>query len=253
MALIAKALLFVSTDTNLGPRGLEMKNHIILIQASLSLLIFANIAMAQPKSNLDEPAYCDQGNFLTHEITNSMEDELLFRMHSFQLGKTKLVGLAVGISDPFDITRMARFNSNANHSEKYCTWYFNKGNPLAEKFFNWRYVMKPTANIPVIVANYSSVLDSSFDDEPENFVSCVTKNHYLAMGCNDQQHRGPSVFAMVLAYSGCTPLHAVTIANGLWGLNGVPFESRLALAQHGYDLGSANPEARLKMAQAFSE
>ena len=77
-----------------------------------------------------------------------------------------------------------------------------------------------------------------------SFVSCAIDHGYIAMGCDGMKHRGPSVFAMLLAYSGCSAKNAATIANKLWGLNFVKEATREAIAEKAFEMGQRQPQMR---------
>jgi hypothetical protein len=83
-------------------------------------------------------------------------------------------------------------------------------------------------------------------------VECAVDQGYLAVGCDGMKHRGPSVFAMFLAYSGCEAKNAAKIANKIWGLDTVPENTRLGIAKAGYELGNANPAARKALQTVMS-
>ncbi len=177
----------------------------------------------------------------------------LERAHLYTLGSVKLLGVAVGGSDTQDLIHFATSHSNTDSLEKYCTWYLNKGDDNAEAAFNHHYVNNPSSlNITTGPAQYRQVLKDEFAKARPNFLNCIEQNKYLAMGCNGQKHRGPTVFGMLLAFSGCSPQNAATIVNKVWGLNGVKPEVRLAIINEGKLLGDEDPEARDRMQKAFN-
>ncbi len=222
-----------------------MKNLLFIVSA----IFVSSAAMADI-----EPAYCQPSNFARTEVNPKMAASGygILRRHSFRLGKTLFSGMAVGLSLPKSVSELATVNSDSKASEGYCTWYVNKYNPIAEVRFNWEYLSMPGANAQASATEYAQALDRSFDQNPVSFLSCMEKHHYLAIGCNNEQHRGPSVFAMILSFSGCTPEHSVALVNHYWGLNGVPLATRLAIAQKGYEMGARRPASRLKMSALFS-
>jgi hypothetical protein len=168
-----------------------------------------------------------------------------------------LVGLAVGKSDPKAVADLAHKFGRAPGSQGYCTWYLNSGNAEAAELFNHHYMENPIDfffNTIGIEYRYANELRSSFVPSSEqiaSFASCAEKHSYIALGCQGQQHRGPSVFAMLLAFAGCSPVHAVQIANQTWGMNFVAFQTRLAIAQEGKRMGDAHPELRQKILNQF--
>lgn len=209
-------------------------------------LVFANIAYAS------EPSYCNPSVFYTKEIKHG--NSKLKRGHLFKLGDTKIMGVAVGDSKATDLANFAMAQSTAEASDKFCTWYLNKGDKEAEAWFTHRYVSNPmlltTTTGP---KQYNQVLKNEFANSIPSFLSCAQNHKYVAMGCNGQKHRGPTVFGMMLAFSGCSPQNAATIVNTIWGLNGVKADVRLSIITEGKKLGDADPEARARMQQAFGE
>lgn len=189
-----------------------------------------------------EPSFCDSKNFVKNEIESNMNG--LQRNHAFQLGDLVVVGLAVGKSDVNATKALAQKFSQFSPEEKNCTWYFNDGNQEAQKAFNHRYVSNPSYKGPEIATEFENVLANSFSNDAVSFMSCLTEHKYLAMGCDGQKHRGPSVFAMFLAYAGCSPKNATAIANQIWGTNGVEVATREAIAAKGKLLGDRNPSLR---------
>ncbi|MBK9294428.1 MAG: hypothetical protein IPM57_08275 [Oligoflexia bacterium] len=215
----------------------------------ISLLFQIQSVLAQ------QPSYCEPSVFLSHEVKPKTLIELnefgLLRLHAFEFGSVRLVGLAVGLSVPNYVKNLALKHSPSTGDQKYCTWYFNKWNWIAERDFNWHYLPIPLKNQEKMAKIYEEVLDKSFDQELPSFISCLQNHKYLALGCNNMQHRGPSVFSMLLAFSGCSPENSTIIANSLWGLNGIKFKTRLAIAQKGYQLGELRPYSRLRLQNIF--
>lgn len=220
-----------------------MKTPIRFILA-FSILTFAHISSAA------EPAYCNPSTFFAKEVKHN--NKYLERGHLYQLGQTKLLGVAVGNSRTAEIIKFATANSSADASDKYCTWYLNEGNSDAERVFTHRYVSNPSGLTTTTgPKKYNEVLHNEFANAIPSFLSCAQNHKYIAMGCNGQKHRGPTVVGMLLAYSGCSPQNAATIVNTIWGLNGVKADVRLAIIAEGKKLGDADPEARVRMQQAF--
>ena len=97
-------------------------------------------------------------------------------------------------------------------------------------------------------------IEEAFDTKKgPSFLSCAENRHYLALGCNSMAHRGPTVFGMLLAFSGCTPEHSLEIVNHIWGQNGVSDETRLTLIQEGATHGKTRPESREHFRELFSD
>ncbi len=96
------------------------------------------------------------------------------------------------------------------------------------------------------------VLENTFDKGKINFLNCAKEEKYIALGCNEMMHRGPTVFGMLLAFSGCEPEHALEIVNQTWGLNGVKRKVRLAVIRKAFELASTHPESRKQLQELFS-
>lgn len=234
-----------------------------MLKIILALLVFTISAQlhamgagkSQPptdKEVLDpgEPAYCDPKTFLSKE--EKFKENGLNNANRFKLGQVTVVGLAVGNSDAKSLMKYATSNSTADAANKYCTWYYNEGNAEAEKAFTHIYLTNPrdlnTSNGP---QEYAEKLVNQFANDKTSFLSCALDHKYMAMGCNGQKHRGPTVFGMMLSYSGCNPERAAKIVNVVWGLNGVKPEVRLAIIAAGKAMGDQNPVQRQQLQSAF--
>jgi hypothetical protein len=204
--------------------------------------------LAQVHLQASEPAYCSPASFKSFEIDSPAAK--VERLHAFQMGHVYLAGLAVGNSKVSEVKKMASHYSNASAQDKYCTWYFNDGNSEAEKTFNWKDLPKPTSD--KVINEWTSKVLPIFHDNAVNFVGCAERQKYIALGCQGQKHRGPTVFGMLLAYSGCSPKNAVAIANSLWGSNGIPTSVREKLAQKAYELGQKFPQNSQRLQQALT-
>ena len=229
----------------------------LLVATALAVGIFAVGAAAKERKTepaptpleAGEPPYCDFQVFKrAAEVVP--DGDGLRREHAFRLGKVVLVGLAVGDSRPDDVQRLSeRYSSpKAGVPQKYCTWYLNKGEAAQERLFNWQYVENPRDMRPAEAAvQYAARLNGIFDAAPVSFLSCAQAHGYIALGCNGMKHRGPSVMAMLLAYTGCTPKHALDIANYFWGSHGVSDETRTAVIGEGYELGKSHASHSAKL------
>lgn len=206
--------------------------------AALVLLLAHTAHSAASK----EPAYCDPAKFAKLERGNNVPN--VKRAHVYQIGSLTLAGLAVGDSDSDYVVKLAEQYSRYNSREKSCTWYLNDGNDEAAQMFHQRYVTNPALKSKKIATEYETVLKNIFATDDTSFLSCAQDHKYVAFGCDGMKHRGPSVFAMFLAYSGCSAKNATKIANTIWGKNFVSSSTREAIAQKGADLGAANPAAR---------
>lgn len=213
--------------------------------AFLSLIFSSQSALA-------EPAYCDPKRF--EQTEQDVKVDGTKRLHVFQVGQLTLAGVAVGKAEPAVLQAMAQEFAGVSPASRSCTWYFNDGNDEASQVFNWRYVPRPYpwSGTTKTADKYQTALASTFADDPINMVECAIDYGYIAMGCDGMKHRGPSVFAMLLAYSGCSPENSNKIANEVWGLNTVPSKIRLEIARRGYELGNKNPRARAALQQVMT-
>lgn len=224
-------------------------NKILSVILSFFTLHFSQNSVAQDVAN--EPAYCKPSVFQSYEVSESTQG--LERAHIYRFGNFNLVGLAVGNSETQAVKNFAEKFSHYSSDEKFCTWYFNDGNDAAGEAFRQYPLSNPAFSSEAsLVKEYSSALDSSFDGGPSNFISCAQKHKYLAMGCDGMKHRGPSVFAMLLSFSGCSPESSVALVEKVWGKNFVGTSKRLALAQKAYEMGSARPESRRALQSIFA-
>lgn len=190
-----------------------------------------------------EPRFCDPAKIQEYERANNIPH--LKRIHVYQFGQLTLAGLAVGDSDYRYVQSLAR--QYGVNDEKSCTWYFNTGNAQAAQAFNSYPLPAPWLASPSIAKKYEQILEGSFDRAPSNMLTCARTQHYLAMGCDGMKHRGPSVFAAVLAYAGCTPQHAMQIANKIWGSNFVAHGTREAIAAVGAKYAQENPQGAAEL------
>jgi hypothetical protein len=196
-----------------------------------------------------EPAYCNPKNFRSKEVD---PHESILRDHAFQMGKVMIVGGAIGYSNSTKIGEFVENYSDASAADKYCTWYFNEGNDNAAEKFNHLYVTNPKKVTATSGAKeYRQVLKDQFAKSKTSFLSCIEKHKILVMGCNGQMHRGPTVFGMMLSFSGCSSKNSLAIVNDLWGKNGVKPEVRQAIIEEGFKMGSEDLQARLRMQKAF--
>lgn len=196
-----------------------------------------------------EPAYCNPKNFMAKEVD---PHESIWRDHAFQMGKVLILGGAIGYSNSRKVAEFVENYSDASEADKYCTWYFNEGNDNAAAKFNHFYVTNPKkVTVTSGPKEYRQVLKDQFAKSKTSFLSCIEKHKILVMGCNGQMHRGPTVFGMMLSFSGCSSKNSLAIVNDLWGKNGVKPEVRQAIIEEGYKMGSEDPQARLRMQKAF--
>lgn len=215
---------------------------------ALLIILLSAVTITQTAS-ASEPAYCEPENFFKKEFDPR---EKIWRDHAFKFGDVILLGGAIGYSNARKVREFAEENSTASAAEKYCTWYYNDANDNAAGWFNHHYVSNPKHSTVVTgPKEYRAVLKDQFAKNKISFLSCLENHKFLMMGCDGQMHRGPSVFGMLLGFSGCSPKKALTIVNKLWGKNGVKPEVRQAIIAEGYKLGNEDPEARLRMQKAL--
>jgi hypothetical protein len=218
--------------------------------------LFAALAASPALARATEPVYCKPETFFKSEFRDESNVKAK-RLRLFKLGRVTLAGLAVGKSAVEQVQNLARSHSSESASDKYCTWYLHRANLRARQEFNWQYVPLPHPlgqNSLDVAEEYVRSLTDVFARNAVSFVSCAENHGYIALGCHGMQHRGPSVFAMLLAFSGCSPTHSAEIANRLWGLNYlVTARTRLAIAEAGFQLGSEQRESREKLSRLFSE
>jgi hypothetical protein len=218
-----------------------------------NLLIFLTVTFLMgslAQAQKAEPAYCQPANFKNSEIMQQPVNNLQ-NAHIYKLGNTTVVGLAIGDTNASDTAKLAQHYSSVGATEKYCTWYVNEGNTEAEQAFVHEYLDKPGDDAVKYSQEYITKMAPHIDQNPINFVSCIEKRGYIAIGCNGMKHRGPSVFGMLLGYSGCSPANANAIVNQVWGLNGVKENVRVAIIQKAYDLGVAHPELSQRLSNQF--
>ncbi|MEQ1876844.1 MAG: hypothetical protein ABL958_09365 [Bdellovibrionia bacterium] len=202
------------------------------------LLITAGQARADIEPQQAEPEYCDINQLKAVEIKSAVSG--LKSLHGYQIGRVLVTGLAVGNSNATALIKYDTHYSNTSSADKYCTWYFNDGNSQAKKAFNWHYLNKPTST--KVVNEYVTQVGAILDSNAINMVDCAERKRFIAMGCDGMKHRGPTVFGMFLAYSGCSAKSATKIVNAIWGTNGIPTSVREQLSQKAYELGQAHSD-----------
>ena len=212
----------------------------------------ASAALPAADGRQEEPAWCDPAGFAAREFP--VQAPGVQRLHAFKIGGVTLVGLAVGYSPLDGVRAVAKQLSSAGPDVGYCTWYYNVNSPEAAKVFLHHPVVPNPIDLSPETASelFAKIAGPNFDQDPVSMITCAERFGYVALGCDAQKHRGPSAFAMLLAFSGCTPEHAAEIANRLWGLNRVPPEVRLAIARTGFELGNQRPASRKRLQASFS-
>ncbi len=209
-----------------------------LMFAALSILFVSHLTQASDFSQMAEPAYCDLNTFKSLEVKSAVSG--LPRLHAYQVGRVLITGLAVGDANTNTLIKFNTHYSNVSASDKYCTWYLNQGNQAAEKAFAWRPLSKPTST--KVINEYMTKIGPEFDKNAVNMVSCAENKRLITLGCQGMRHRGPTVFGMLLAYSGCSAVSATKIVNSVWGNNGIKTEVRQAIMQKAYELGVAHAD-----------
>lgn len=244
-----------------------------LLQLAMALFAWGVVAPAWA-----EPSYCDPALFDEKRISigafEETEKAQLYRINAFQLGKVTLVGAAVGDSKTQSLVDLALRFAPHSKEKRYCTWYLNHpregkegqpsdGKPLSPKDLNRKeasqtFIHRDILKNPIEMSEdeagqeFIKVLGPSFDQDPASFLSCAEDQHYIALGCNGMMHRGPTAFGMLLAFSGCTPSHALEITNQIWGLNGVRRKVRMKAIARAFELGSQRKASQKRLAELFS-
>ncbi len=233
----------------------------------IGIFIFVSL-LSQAIASTD-PEYCKLENFKKHEISlgspESLKEMGLKNIHAFQLGQVMLIGLALGDSRAQTLIQLAKARAPRVGDKRYCTWYLNhpnKNEPYdqttrieAAKFFNHRDIMRS----PSLLQDDEAILEiwkaveKDFDSQPISFLSCALENHFIALGCNGMAHRGPTVFGMLLAFSGCLPKQAFAIANHYWNPEGLREEIRLGAIEKTYKFGLKHAGSRKRMVSALLE
>ena len=214
---------------------------IVLISSFLSYKGFSQV----------EPSFCNLNTFKTLEVIYPNSDSPR-RLRVFKVGEVVLAGMGVGTSSPGEVADVAREYSEVRGKQNYCTWYWNTLNPVSAVRFNWEHLSHPNSGkLKNRVKEYSKNVLPTFFKNKINMVKCAKDFGYVGMGCNSQKHRGPTVFAMLLAFSGCSAQSASEIANEIWGLNGVEPLNRLALVQLAYEYGKQNPNESKELRELF--
>ncbi len=211
------------------------------------LIIFCfNLAIA-------EPFYCSFDQFSKLEVSSPVQTNKIYRLHIYKLGAVNLVGMAVGSSNVQQMKNLASFYDQKLDQDKFCTWYLSDSNNTAINVFISHPIPDPfTISESEAPAVFMEAVQTSFFDDTLNFIYCAKKYYYIALGCDAQKHRGPTVFGMLLAFSGCTPEHSSEIVNTIWGLNGLTYNYRLDVINAAYDFGSKNNDKRIELLNIFT-
>ena len=233
-----------------GANGLE-KNSVF--KGIHFVAIFVVGLLCGAWASFAEPAYCSVDYFKRNEIVNPAPGNKIKRLHVFKLGSMTLAGLGVGESTPDNVRTLARtYSVRAGKDQKYCTWYLNTLNPVSMFRFRWIHLPMPSGSpSSKLEQKYLSLLGDEFFERDLNFLDCAKNYKYIALGCNSMKHRGPTAFAMLLAFSGCSPDSATEIANHFWGENTIQFETRRGIARAAYDYGQANPTESHELQSIF--
>lgn len=266
-----RALVLLDVPQNYGYTVSLIMNNWVPGVLLLSLLLVSSTGKAASLSSpsSQEPSYCDPALFDEKEMDlgdfEKLKADGIQRAHGFKLGQVTLIGLGVGDSKTSSVVHLAqKYSEHLTQEKRYCTWYLNHPKGLipredqyritSAKMFNHLDVNKNpmSLNEKEATEEFMKVLEKAFDTHANSFLNCATDQHYIALGCNGMRHRGPTVFGMLLAFSGCSPEHALEISNQVWGLNGVKRKVRLAVIRKAYELGQSRSNSRKKLAQLFS-
>jgi hypothetical protein len=219
-----------------------------LILLSFSVLFLFSIVVSAA-----EPSYCDPDKFASLGINPPLaynEIKHIKKLKMFEVGQVVLAGMAVGKSNTTEMENLAESYSTKISDNNYCTWFFDgSSNPSATKAFISHPIANPfSLTVASAPSEFMDAVQSSFFQDESSFITCAKKYKYIAMGCTQMQHRGPTVFGMLLAFSGCTAAHSAEIANSAFGLNGLSAALRLAVIQAAYDYGNESPDQRAELA-----
>jgi hypothetical protein len=198
-----------------------------------------------------EPPYCLLNGLRAHEI--SIDTHGLENAHAFRLGDVTLVGVAVGDSKVDALQSLATSTAtNLTPEQHSCTFYFNDGNDAAQVAFNWYDLPKPIGDdYAGMTSEYAKDLANIFDTANPSILSCAAGAQYVAMGCDGMKHRGPTVFASTLAYSGCSPEHATSIVNAIWGKNGIDPQMRISITTWAKSVAANHPAQAGQLQKLF--
>lgn len=219
--------------------------------AMLLMLLLSTPAHAEGLQPPVEPYFCDPAVFVQQEIVPK-DGGGIKRLHAYRLGGVVLSGMAIGASEAGAVESFAG-TQGATPQERFCTWYVNKGNTEAERTFRHIYLPDPSSLSPEEAAErYAQLLAPAFAEERGSIWWCLEQQGFIAVGCNGQLHRGPTVFGMVLAALGCSAENAAEIVNRIWGLNGVPPATRLAAIKQGAEAGARSAALRSRVQRRLS-
>ena len=225
-----------------------MRYNLLVIKAFTAVSIFC-LCQAFAIQNV-EPAWCKPGHFAKLESLRDAEN----RTHVFKVGELVIAGLPIGNLQIETTVALAEKYSPVDSSDKYCTWFLGDQGTDRDIFFRAHHIEdNHSLNDPWIKDQYFSQLKSSFGSGPESFLYCAEKKHYIGIGCDQMHNRGPTTFAMLLAFAGCTPKHAWKITFDQWGAWSLfPFV-RYQLIQKAYGLGNNRPDDRYRLQQVMGE
>lgn len=165
----------------------------------------------------------------------------------FYFKSLTLLCAAIGNSSDSRLIQISLRQSSGNDG-KYNTWYFNSGDHDndsidAKKEFHWF----PVKHNPIY--QWSTKPFKPICLELGRMVWTAETFGYLAIGCDGNKHRGPSVFAMFLCLAGYNPKLATQIANQYFGCNFVMPWVRERIARLGWELGNQDPQLRARAAR----
>ncbi len=206
--------------------------------------------------------YCDpnfyQGEALRAHPERVTTPDSNSRVIRIQIGQVVLYGSPVGNDSSGKRSLAIAAKNNVGAEAKYCTFYVSGGNDKPGELFIQRSLLnqdprtildrkingRPITDEEVGSIYYGVVGKTFYQDNasgrPEyepSMLSCLRDYRFLNVGCDGMKHRGPTVFAMLLSFSGCAPWRSAVIANLLWDSNGVPFQVRYDAASTAWKQG----------------
>lgn len=226
------------------------------------------LCLCHQKKISAEPHYSNLETFKTLEVslgtTDALKKKKIKNAHAFKLGDVMLIGLAVGDSNPASVMQLAIEHARSAPDLNYCTWYLNhpkSSEPFdqtsrieAARLFNHRDIKRSPSLLQeqeAIVEIWDAIEKVFFEESP-SFLECVLDQHYLAIGCNGMVHRGPTVFGMLLAFTGCSVQHSLEIIDYFWPSEGLKNEVRRALLQKAYAFGQQHQEQSDRFTSALT-
>jgi hypothetical protein len=179
----------------------------------------------------------------------------LGRLKALQVGSVKLAGLAVGDS-PLDAVLQlpGALGVTVAPEDRSCTFLMKKASSAHRKALRWFNLPDPRGRGSRADAQkWFGIVREVFDQGQPSFLSCAEKYGFIALGCAGMRHRGPTVFAMLLAFAGCTPKRATAIAEKHWQRH-VDTSVRQGMVEVAYEHGlkAEHRDSRLRFQRLFN-